>query len=131
MRVAIFLHSGDYDRLHQGLSIAAAAAALERPVDVFFFWWALERLVQGDLQEPHFNPPREDVADRFEIRGAPTVAELLHHLREAKKVTFYACSGSMGLVGANPAAVERVVHQIVGWTRILQLTAGVTDRFYL
>src|SRR4051794_34734788 len=44
-KVAIFLHAGDYDRVHQGLSIAAAAGASGRRVDVFFFWWALERLL--------------------------------------------------------------------------------------
>ena len=130
-RVAVFLHSGDYDRIHQGLSIAAAAVASERPADVFFFWWALERLVQGRLDEPAFIPPREDVVDRFETRGAPTAGELLRHLRESKKATFYACSGSLALVGGDPSQIGRHVDQIVGWTRILQLTEGVTDRFYL
>ena len=130
-RVAVFLHSADYDRVHQGLSIAAAAAAADRPVDLFFFWWALERLVHGRIDEPDFSPPREDVTDRFETKGAPTLRVLLEHLRETRRATMYACSGSLPLLGLEPPRVAAVVDQVVGWSRILQLTAGVVDRFYL
>jgi peroxiredoxin family protein len=130
-RVAVFLHSGEYDRCHQALSIAAAATAANRPVDLFFFWWALERLVQGRLSEPDFEPPREDVADRFEKHGAPTLAQLLAHIRESNKAVVYACSGSLPLLGLDLTSVEKHVDQVVGWSRILQITAGVVDRFYL
>jgi peroxiredoxin family protein len=130
-RVAVFLHSGDYDRMHQGLSAAAAAAASGRPVDVFFFWWALERLAQGRLGEPEFSPPREDVADRFEQRQVPTLSDLLAHLRASGHGTLYACSGSLPLLGLDLARAQAVVDQVVGWSRILQITAGVVDRFYL
>jgi len=128
-KLAVFLHSGEYDRVHQGLSIAATAAAEGRPVDVFFFWWALERLVQDRLDAPDF--AREDVNDRFEARRAPTLRELLSHLKEAGGCRLYACSGSLAVIdGTVPAAAGRV-DQIVGWSTILALTAGVTDRFYL
>ena len=130
-RVAIFLHSGDYDRLHQALSIAAAATAAGRSADLFFFWWGLERLVQNRLETPDFSPPREDVVDQFERRGAPTAAQLLAHLKESGGATLYACSGSLPLLGLTLPAVAAVVDQVVGWTRILQLTEGVVDRFYL
>lgn len=130
-RLAVFLHSGDYDRMHQGLSIAAAAAAAERPTDVFFFWWALERLVRGELGEPAFTPPREDVTDRFEALGAPTLETLLQHLRDSGRATLYACSGSLPLLGVTPPTLEKRVDQVVGWSHILRITAGVVDRFYL
>ncbi len=130
-KVAVFLHSGDYDRVHQGLSIAAAAVATGRKTDLVFFWWALERLMRDDLDEPDFGPGREEAAARFERRGAPTLRALLSHVRESGLCTLYACTGSMGIVGAEPSAVEARVDQLVGWTTLLQLTAGVTDRFYL
>jgi len=38
-KVVVFLPSGEYDRVHQG--------------------WALERFLQGRLDEPDFTPPRE------------------------------------------------------------------------
>ena len=128
-KLAVFLHAGDYDRVHQGLSIAATAAAAGRPVEVYFFWWALERLAGDRLDEPDFES--DALRERFEARGAPTLRQLLSHLRESGKARLYACSGSLALVdGTVPAAAGRV-DQIVGWSTILALTAGVTDRFYL
>jgi len=129
-RVAVFLHSGDYDRMHEGLSIAAAAVASGRHADLFFFWWALERLAQDKLDEPDFVSPREDVVNRFETQNVPTLRSLLSFLRESGDCTVYACTGSLAIVGLAPSALEGKA-QLVGWSTILQLTAGVTDRFFL
>ena len=128
--LAIFLHSGAYDRLHQGLSIAASGAALGRPVDVYFFWWALERLLTDRLDEPDF-PDREDVAAHFERRGLPTLRALLASLRGSGQVTLIACTGSLVALGLTPADAEGRVDTLLGWTSILTRTAGLTDRFYL
>ena len=130
-RLAVFLHDGAYDRIHQGLSIAASAVAVGRRADVFFFWWALERLAADRLDEPDFTGEREAIADRFDSLRMPTLRQLLQHLRESGLCTVYACSGSLNLLGITPADMENRVDQIVGWTTILALTAGVSDRFYL
>jgi peroxiredoxin family protein len=128
-RVAIFLHSGEYDRMHEGLSIAATAVAAEKRADVFLSWWALERLAQGRLDDPDFE--REDLIDRFEGRRLPTLRSLLAYLRESGQCTLYACTGSMEILGLKRDALERLVDRFVGWSTILQVTAGVTDRFWL
>jgi peroxiredoxin family protein len=130
-RVVLFLHSADYDRLHQGLAIAAAAAALGKEVEVYFFWWALERLLDGRLDEPDFRPSRPDVTDRFEARGLPTARELLTHLRSSGRCLLVACTGSLAALGRDTQAAAPHVDQVLGWTSILQRTAGVVDRFYL
>jgi peroxiredoxin family protein len=128
--LAIFLHSGAYDRLHQGLSIAASGAALGRRVDIYFFWWALERLLTDRLDEPDF-PERDEIAARFEARGLPTLRALLTHLRSTDQVTLVACTGSLAALGFTPADAEKRVDTLLGWTSILTRTAGITDRFYL
>jgi peroxiredoxin family protein len=128
-KVAVFLHSGEYDRMHQGLSIAATAAAAGRPAEVFFFWWALERLSKDALDAPDL--AREDVADAFERRGIPTLRQLLSHLKETGRCRLYACTGSMGILDLPNSGMSTRVDQLVGWSTILSLTAGVTDRFYL
>ncbi len=132
-RVVVFLHDGAYDRVHQGLSIAASTVAIGRQADVFLFWWALERVAQDRLDEPDFGPgpEREEVADRFEARGMPTLRMLLSHLKDSGLCRLHACSGSMAALGLRPPDLEGRVDQIVGWTSILQQTAGVTDRFFL
>ena len=135
-RVAIFVHSGDYDRLHQAASIAAAATAAGRDVQVFFFWWALDRLCADGLEEPVFRqgaaPPAaiEAAEDAFE-GGYPSAGALLEVARSTGKCTTYACSASAGLLGRRPDTIADRVDQVVGWNAILSLTAGVVDRFYL
>jgi peroxiredoxin family protein len=128
--IAVFLHSGAYDRVHQGLSVAASGAALGRRVEVYFFWWALDRLLSDKLDEADF-PERTDVAERFEARGLPTLRELLAHLRASEQVVLVACTGSLAALGRTQAEAAGRVDLVLGWSSILQRTAGVTDRFYL
>ena len=99
-------------------------------MDLYFFWWALERLLTDRLDEPDF-PEREEVATRFEARGLPTLRSLLGHLRSSDQVTLVACTGSLAALGLTPADAEGRVHLLLGWTSILTRTAGITDRFYL
>lgn len=130
-RVAVFLHAGDYDRMHQGLSIAVAATSLGRRADVYLFWWALERIARDDLDDPDFPEAHAESQARFETRGMPTLRQLLAAARESGLCTVYACTGSLTAVAATPESVRASVDQVVGWTSILQLTAGVVDRYYL
>lgn len=128
-KVAVFLHAGDYDRIHQGLSIAAACVAAGRKVDLFFFWWALERLLADRLDAPDF--PDEAANSRFEDRRMPTLRELLGHVRQSGLATTYACTGSFALTTRSPDEAAAKVDHLVGWSTILNVTHGVTDRFYL
>jgi len=130
-RVVLFLHSADYDRVHQGLAIGAAATALGKQVELYFSWWALERLLDGRLDEPDFHPPRPDVADRFESKGLPSARELLTHLRASGRCLLVACSGSLAALGKDAGAAAPHVDLVLGWGGILQRTSGVVDRFYL
>jgi peroxiredoxin family protein len=127
--VVIFFQRGEYDAMHQGLSIAAAAVAMDRKVELFFFWWALERLVRGNLDEPDLD--RDDVNATMELRGVPTLRQLLDVVRDSGNATLLACTGSMASVGLAPPDVEPKVDVLIGWTAILQRTAGITDRFSL
>lgn len=127
--VCVFLHRGDYDALHQGLSIAASAVAMGRRVELYFFWWALERLVKDALDEPDLE--RDDVNATMELRGVPTLRQLLGVVRDSGQATIAACTGSMTSLGLKPPDVEPKVDVLIGWTAILQRTAGVTDRFML
>lgn len=117
--------------MHQGFAIAASAVATGRRVDVFLFWWALERIVQDRLDEPDFGPGREAAEAQFEQRGMPTIRQLMAHARETGLCRVYACTGSLGALAVNSQVVEGKVDELVGWTTILKKTAGVTDRFYL
>lgn len=127
--VCIFLHRGEYDVVHQGLSIAAAAVSLGKPADVYFFWWALERLVKDELDTPDLG--RDDVSATMELRGLPTLRQLLDVVRDSKRGSVYACTGSIAALGLVPAQVENKVDGLVGWVTILQRTQACVERFYL
>lgn len=139
-RIAIFLHSGDYDRVHQALAVALAGAAMGREVDLYFFWWALDRLIRDELDLPCFSAARANdsstpsglgaaIDERFEEGRLPTIRQMLDSLRGFERVHLFACSGSLAILGHRPNAVEDKVEALVGWSTILDRTAGVTDRF--
>ena len=128
-QVCIFLHRGEYDAVHQGLSIAASAVSMGREVELYFFWWALERLVRDKVDEPDLE--RDDVNATMELRRIPTIRQLLDVVRDSGHAKLFACSGSMASIGLLPPEVEPKVDALIGWTAILQRTAGVTDRFTL
>jgi len=128
-QVCIFLHRGEYDAVHQGLSIAASAVSMGREVELYFFWWALERLVRGKVDEPDLE--RDDVNATMELRRIPTIRQLLDVVRDSGHAKLFACSGSMASIGLLPPEVEPKVDALIGWTAIVQRTAGVTDRFTL
>jgi len=127
--VAIFLHTGAPDRLHQAFSIAATACAAGRPVDLYFFWFALEALAQGALGLPHFEG-RDDLTERFETDRYPTAQALLDVARSTGRCTTYACSASASLFGLGPERVAALVDHHVGMATILEASRGVVDRFY-
>ena len=107
--IAVFLHDGSYDRVHQGFSIAASAVATGRRADVFLFWWALERVVQGRVDEPEFGAGREPHEAHFEQRGMPTIRQLMAHARESALCRIHACTGSIGPLPFTPAELEAKV----------------------
>ncbi len=130
-RLVIFLHSGEYAAVHEGLSAAAAAAALGRRTDIYLFWWALDRILGDKLDEPDFGPGREELALDFVDRHFPTLRELLDACRSTGLVSLWACSGSLAVLGKTPQALEGKVDGLVGWTSILERTSGVVDRISL
>ncbi|MBE2251513.1 MAG: hypothetical protein IAE78_18370 [Myxococcus sp.] len=128
--VCVFLHRGEYDAVHQGLSVAAAAVAMGRKVELYFFWFALERLVRDTLDEPDLEG-RDDINATMELRQVPTCRQLLGVVRDSGLAKIFACTGSMASLGLTPPDVEPKVDSLIGWTSILGRTAGLTDRFFL
>ena len=65
--LALILHSGSYDRLYHGLSLALAASALGREVRLFFTYWALGCMKKNEpsslmwdvLNIPSLNTPQK------------------------------------------------------------------------
>jgi len=125
--LAIIFHSGSYDRLYHGLSLALAASALGREVKCFFTYWALEYLKRerpslfelDQEAEAHLQILEENVK-----RGhLPKISE---HLAEAKTLgaRLYVCTNSMALLNISRDELIEEVDKSMGLTTFLTETRG-------
>lgn len=124
--LAIIFHSGSYDRIYHGLSIALAALALGREVKFFFTYWALEYLKQNRPAlfklDAESQEQREAIKKNIEKGHIQKAPELIV---QAKKMgaKFYACTNSMGLLNISRDELIKEVDKSMGITTFLTETA--------
>lgn len=125
--LAIIFHSGAYDRLYHGLSIALAALALGRDVKLFFTYWALEYLRRG--KKDTFELQIQDEAQRKIIENHISkghIQEFAEVIAQAKAMgaKIYACTNSMGVLNIARDELVEEVGKSTGITAFLTETAG-------
>ena len=86
--LALVLHDGTFARLHYALVMASAAAALNRPVTLFFAGDAVTVL------QKNYTPPQED--DTYQQKGVAGLEELLEACF-ALGVTIIACETALAI----------------------------------
>ncbi|MFQ5952145.1 MAG: DsrE/DsrF/DrsH-like family protein [Candidatus Omnitrophota bacterium] len=125
--LGIVFHSGSYDRLYHGISIALAALALGREVRLFFTYWALEYIKKGGssffVLDKEGETHREVLERNINKGHMQKIPELL---AEAKKMgaKFYACTNSMGLLNIVRDELVDEVDKSMGITTFLTETTG-------
>lgn len=120
--MALIFHSGFYDRVYHGLSIALAALALDREVRCFFTYWALDYVKKDkgtDLQlddegKIHEGLIRKSIEDGHILK----MKELFSQLK-AIGGKVYACSSSMGLLNISRDELIADVDKSMGLTTFL------------
>lgn len=99
--LGIIFHSGSYDRIYHGLSIALTALALGRRVKLFFTYWALEYLRRDTSPTVSLNKEGEHyqrvIEDHIEKGHMKRISEFLSEAKELG-ATLYACISSMALL---------------------------------
>lgn len=97
-KLSIVVFSGDFDRVHYALVMAAAAVASNTPVTVFFTMWAGRALEKDQgwkrLRVSDGSMTAEAMDAQFKAKGVGTFEELLDAC-VALGVTFMVCE--MGL----------------------------------
>jgi peroxiredoxin family protein len=124
--LAVIFHSGSYDRLHHGLSIALAGLALGRPVRFFFTYWALPYLKRGGDSHFHLDSEAEDyrqVIKKNMEKGHPEGVSGLISQAKALGGKFYACTNSMSLLNIARDELIDEVDRSMGLTTFLTETA--------
>ena len=124
--LGIVIHSGSYDRIYHGLSLALAALALGREVTIFFSYWALEYLKKKAPEDISLDKEAErhkEIIERNIERGH--LGEFSELTSQAKKMgaKFYACTSSMGLLNIARDELVQEVDKSMGITTFLTETA--------
>jgi peroxiredoxin family protein len=125
--LSIILFSGTEDKLHAAATIAAGAAAMDRPVNILLQYWALdafraERIAKDhglayDAARPRFNEPVERV-------GEIPWLETFRMAKELGEITILACAGSLEVLGIDAAELDPLVDSSGGIATFLVAAEG-------
>lgn len=112
--LAVIFHSGSYDRVYNGLTVALTALAQGRDVKLFFTYWSLEYLKRSKAPGLTLDMEGADHKDLIEKRledgQMKQVSELLADARTLGG-KIYVCVGSMSLMNI---ARKELVDEIDG-----------------
>ena len=114
--INLVLFSGTDDRLQAAAVLAAGAAALGKPVNIFLQYWALDAFRADRIARDHGLAPEAGT----DGRGA---VDTLRQAKELGGVDIQACSLSMDLLRLEEADLDPLVDGVEGVTAFY-LNAG-------
>lgn len=117
-QMAIIVQSGTLDKLFPVFTLASTASAMDVEVHLFFTFWGFNALVRGGLAGAKLpaamGMSTENMKERMQSMGIPTLQDLLQMCKETGNVKFYACSTTMELMNVKKEQLIPEVDQIVG-----------------
>jgi len=124
----LVLFSGTDDRLQAASVLAAGAAALGRPVNVFLQYWALDafrkdRIGHDHGLAPEAGPEGRAHVDALRAAGQASWSDTLRQAKELGGIDIEACSLSMDLLGLEESDLDPLVDGVEGVTAFY-LSAG-------
>ncbi|MEX1278589.1 MAG: DsrE/DsrF/DrsH-like family protein [Chloroflexota bacterium] len=117
----LVLFSGTDDRLNAAVVLAAGAAALGRPVNIFLQYWALDAFRADRIGADHGLAPEAGEAGRTAVdalraAGQASWADTLRQAKGLGGVDIQACSLSMDLLHITEAELDPMVDGVEGVT---------------
>ena len=124
----LVLFSGTDDKLQAAAVLAAGAAALEMPVNIFLQYWALDAFRADKIGRDHGLAPEAGADGRAAVdalarAGQATWAATLRQAKELGSVDIQACSLSMDLLAIEANDLDPLVDGVEGVTAFY-LNAG-------
>ena len=124
----LVLFSGTDDKLNAAAVLAAGAAALGRPVNIFLQYWALDafradRIGADHGLAPEAGPDGRKAVDDLRAAGQASWADTLRQAKELGGIDIEACSLSMDLLHLTDADLDSLVDGVEGVTAFY-LNAG-------
>jgi len=126
--INLVLFSGTDDKLQAAAVLAAGAAALGKPVNVFLQYWALDAFRADRIGADHGLAPEAGTEGRAHVDGLRNAgqaswSETLRQTKELGGVDIQACSLSMDLLGIKQSDLDPLVDGVEGVTAFY-LNAG-------
>jgi peroxiredoxin family protein len=124
--LAIIFHSGSYDKVYHGLTLALTALALGREVKMLFSYWALDLLRKECLSTMPLDKEAEDhktiIKQKMEQGN---LDKLCGFMSQAKNLgaKLYVCVSSMALMNVTRDELIEEVDASMGLTTFLTETA--------
>ena len=116
--LSLILFSGTDDRLGAAAILAAGAAAMGRPVNVFLQYWALDAFRREKVAAWHGTAPEAGPAGATLVRASQTAerhwSALFQQAKDIGDVKIHACALSMELFDITPADLDPLVDDVEG-----------------
>ena len=124
----LVLFSGTDDKLTAASVLAAGAAALGKPVNVFLQYWALDAFRRERIAADHGLAPEAGAEGRAHVdalraAGQASWADTFRQAKELGGIDIEACSLSMDLLGIEEDDLDPLVDGVEGVTSFY-LAAG-------
>jgi peroxiredoxin family protein len=124
----LVVFSGTDDKLQAVAVLAAGAAALGKPVNLFLQYWALDAFTKAKIGRDHGLAPEagqegRDAVDALAKAGQASWATTLGMAKELGQVDIQACSLSMDLLHLEEEDLDPLVDGVEGVTAFY-LNAG-------
>jgi peroxiredoxin family protein len=108
----LVLFSGTADKLHAAATLAAGAAAMDRPVNILLQYWALDAFRTERIEESH-GLAWDATADGTSrpVNGIKSIPwlETFRMAKELGEVSILACSGSLEVLGIDVTTLDPLV----------------------
>ncbi|HYO42786.1 MAG TPA: DsrE/DsrF/DrsH-like family protein [Candidatus Limnocylindrales bacterium] len=125
--LSIVLFSGTADKLHAAATLAAGAAALDRPVNILLQYWALDAFRTARIEESK-GLAWDAMTDGTSrpVHGTKAIAwlETFRMAKELGSMTINACSGSLDVLGIAPSDLDPIVDEPGGIATFLMAAEG-------
>jgi hypothetical protein len=123
--IAVFLESGELQRLYTGLSLLVSAASDGRPARALVGFGALAPLLDERLMARALRPEAApDVSDTGRDAFARTLAELRDTAIALDDFRLWVWAAAVGVAGVLPGTVEERLDGVMSTPRFLREVAG-------
>jgi peroxiredoxin family protein len=114
--LSLVLFSGTDDRLQAAAVLAAGAAAMGRPVNIFLQYWALDAFREDRIRKDHGAAPEagEEGLAAMQRHGGLHWADILTQAKEIGELSIHACALSMEMFAITQEDLDPLVDDIEG-----------------